>query len=70
VHTYSALLDGVRSAVQQEEKDALVSGNSAPQWRLLCARLRNARIPEPLEGVGWSYGTDYEYLKVSITTIT
>jgi hypothetical protein len=36
----------------------------------LRARLRNARMPEPLEGVGWSYGTDYEYLKVSITTIT
>ncbi len=30
----------------------------------LRARLLNARLPEPLENVGWSYGTEYEYLKV------
>ena len=28
-------------------------------------RLLRARLPEPLEGVGWSYGTEYKYLKAS-----
>ena len=27
-------------------------------------RLLRARLPEPLEGVGWKYGTEYNYLKV------
>jgi pimeloyl-ACP methyl ester carboxylesterase len=31
--------------------------------RDLKRRLANARLPDQLEGVGWSYGTDLEYLK-------
>ena len=27
-------------------------------------RLLRARLPEPLEGVGWKYGTEFNYLKV------
>src|SRR5882757_8248816 len=33
----------------------------------LTARLASARIPEPLQGEGWTYGTDVQYLKALVT---